>query len=945
MIDSDNLRTASLYINNQLLSRGLIHDSQPIDFADPEADDGGLQATMGRVMGVVNDLILRRDRDAEHRESLSTALRSLRAESQRQTTEYERQGEKLADAQRAQSLAEGSERSLRSQLRAAETSAHKLQGELAKLRTLVAQTRAACATETRRRDRQIDALKKAVADAGRTRGKGAGRDVISICVTGAEGGGGGGDDAGGPGQPPGATEREGYSLRFETNSFLTALARGLSEENDSLLALLRRTLAGLREMSGQQPQPHQEPQATDSQQPPQEDIGAAGSLNLVQKPPQETADELAHELEKTVDHLRDILSNPSFVPIEEVEVREHAIARLRAGLETMEARWRDAVGMIEGWRRRMVASGRAVDVEDLQQMSFRLSPVREEAAANGEGLSCVAEEEEEEGEVDMVDGPEQQYEPEHQYKQEHAPAEHRPPSPAESLHLVPAPGYELNAALEDSDASSIFQDDVEEEEDYDDEEDLEAEEPNIQIHHHSSVDSSSPLPPPPQLSPLKDSFSSGNRGSKTTNAGDYATSVEEDMWDIAGAAGDEDEEEEQQQQRRRQRQEDVDSKPPAPPPHGNKPRYVKPPALKLSPPPPADGSRQSSACSSTYDSPLFGKSGERPSQSAPGTKLFSSAKKPSASANATLAAPPPQSPQHHRHQHQRHTRTRSSPSNTAATTANTNNPTNKDVEDKEAKQEPLAQTEANSKDKAPRVLSPIRTAAPPHPHPLQQQPPTPTSRLPRPQQLGAGGGTQQGQSPMLTTATIAAKLAAAEREADAARVRAKLRAVRKGGGADRVVAQSSVTNEQEGEPDVDPVKKDRDPPPSLRVTGTESTTTTTAAAGNENQNQEPPPTPGRSRPRRSARRSGGGAGAGAAGAEESSSSSSRKSPAKSNEDKSEEERKEESQQQRSPPTTTTTTRRKREHRRTSKAASRRRSTLSPWELQSLIQGTAGVAER
>ncbi len=61
MIDPDNLRTASLYINNQLLSRGLLRDGQDIDFADPEGSDGGLQVAMGRIIGVVNDLILRRD--------------------------------------------------------------------------------------------------------------------------------------------------------------------------------------------------------------------------------------------------------------------------------------------------------------------------------------------------------------------------------------------------------------------------------------------------------------------------------------------------------------------------------------------------------------------------------------------------------------------------------------------------------------------------------------------------------------------------------------------------------------------------------------------------------------------------------------------------------------------------------------------------------------------
>lgn len=61
MIDTENLRTASLYINNQLLSRGLLKDGQSIDFANPGRGDGDTVATMGHIMSVVNDLILRRD--------------------------------------------------------------------------------------------------------------------------------------------------------------------------------------------------------------------------------------------------------------------------------------------------------------------------------------------------------------------------------------------------------------------------------------------------------------------------------------------------------------------------------------------------------------------------------------------------------------------------------------------------------------------------------------------------------------------------------------------------------------------------------------------------------------------------------------------------------------------------------------------------------------------
>lgn len=61
MIDIDNLRTASLYINNQLLSRGLLRDGQTIDFAGAGKGEDDHATTTGKIISIVNDLILRRD--------------------------------------------------------------------------------------------------------------------------------------------------------------------------------------------------------------------------------------------------------------------------------------------------------------------------------------------------------------------------------------------------------------------------------------------------------------------------------------------------------------------------------------------------------------------------------------------------------------------------------------------------------------------------------------------------------------------------------------------------------------------------------------------------------------------------------------------------------------------------------------------------------------------
>ena len=60
-MDSHNRQTASSYINNLLLSRGLLRNGITIDFAQPEKAEGGLDPTMSQVMNLVHDMILRRD--------------------------------------------------------------------------------------------------------------------------------------------------------------------------------------------------------------------------------------------------------------------------------------------------------------------------------------------------------------------------------------------------------------------------------------------------------------------------------------------------------------------------------------------------------------------------------------------------------------------------------------------------------------------------------------------------------------------------------------------------------------------------------------------------------------------------------------------------------------------------------------------------------------------
>ena len=60
-MELQNLHSASHYVNNLLLARGLLRDATPLDFARPGAAKGGLESTMSQVIRLVHDLLLRRD--------------------------------------------------------------------------------------------------------------------------------------------------------------------------------------------------------------------------------------------------------------------------------------------------------------------------------------------------------------------------------------------------------------------------------------------------------------------------------------------------------------------------------------------------------------------------------------------------------------------------------------------------------------------------------------------------------------------------------------------------------------------------------------------------------------------------------------------------------------------------------------------------------------------
>lgn len=222
------------------------------------------------------------------------------------------------------------------------------------MKATVQQVRAQCANDVRKRDLELQKLKSHLAE--RQRGKREGLSVTTININPeADRGPKCKSLAGGDG-----IRDPGYSLKQETNDFLTELCQNLSDENDTLIGLARNTIAILNDLQG----------LTCAGGDESAGNSASISTHKSSHGPVTTlpasCEELSSQMENVLVHLRTLLTNPSFVPLEEVEVRDEEIRRLQGGWEKMESRWRQAVTMMDGWYKRISDGGDSVQIEELK---------------------------------------------------------------------------------------------------------------------------------------------------------------------------------------------------------------------------------------------------------------------------------------------------------------------------------------------------------------------------------------------------------------------------------------------------------------------------------------------------------------------------------------------------------------------------------------------------
>ena len=367
-MDSQSLESASMYLNNLLLARGLLRNGKPIDFARSNRASGGSESTTAKIINLVHDMVLRRDREADQRENLATNFRILRAEEAQRVLEMERVQSRNAELTRNMSMMEAQDRAFKANIRKAEAQVRELKEQMLKMKSALDQVRAKCISDVRKRDIELEKLKAHLTGLQRGKRDASGMKVNTINP-----------------QPAmlGAREMRGgqdlnsadWSLEKETNDFLAALVNETSTENVSLRNIVGDAMEELKHLTGLDQEQEQ-----NGQEHEEDGTGIPGQYRESRKRAEAAQQEalvpcnkLAAEMNAVLEHCRAILRDPSFVSIEEVQVREDEIIKLRKGWEKMAIKWKEAVVMMDTWRRRMLDGGDSVNLDELAHIGLTKS--------------------------------------------------------------------------------------------------------------------------------------------------------------------------------------------------------------------------------------------------------------------------------------------------------------------------------------------------------------------------------------------------------------------------------------------------------------------------------------------------------------------------------------------------------------------------------------------
>jgi hypothetical protein len=261
----------------------------------------------------------------------------------------------VAELERKNAILEAQARSFNGTLRTTESSAKSLRDETTRLKTLLQQVRTQCANDIRKRDFQIQKMKERLSDTRR----GTRPPASTIVVSGSASS----HDRFDSTEPP-------RTLADDTTDFLTTLSQTLADENDNILALLRQCLSTLKAVQG----------LPDNDHAPQTEQEAEDALNPVVAPPA-NLESLSLEMDEVMASLQDMLNQPNYVPLDDLEEKNKEIVLLKQRNETLQEEWRKAIDLVDTWNKTLAGKTESKEMgekaRDVPAMLSKKRPLRD----------------------------------------------------------------------------------------------------------------------------------------------------------------------------------------------------------------------------------------------------------------------------------------------------------------------------------------------------------------------------------------------------------------------------------------------------------------------------------------------------------------------------------------------------------------------------------------
>jgi chromosome segregation ATPase len=319
------IESAALYINNSLISKGYIRESERLLFKYADSSPEEQATNTSRIINTIYALLKTVESDAKIKDGANIKIQELQKGLERERTQYSRLESKYDALDNQFQAAQRAHESLESALRSEKSQAGRYKEAIVKNKNSVQQLKLKCSNELRRRDIEIARLKELLRDPRRSTRTGLTRTSGTLSTYDSYA------------NVPESLQDSGQELIPVLSQQLIEYNAELTSENRILYSLLHKvnfTICDLTEGNSEY--------ARTSGPDPSNAAGVAVRAA--------NAQDLGELILESLSQIRKVLNSPNFVSLAELKEKERQVKSLQLQLKEATENWQKALKTMDEWK-------------------------------------------------------------------------------------------------------------------------------------------------------------------------------------------------------------------------------------------------------------------------------------------------------------------------------------------------------------------------------------------------------------------------------------------------------------------------------------------------------------------------------------------------------------------------------------------------------------------